>query len=72
MQISQLEHALSARVIIEQAIGVLAQRFAIAPREAFDRLRKSARSRGQRVHDLAVNIVRSARDETVALPADLT
>jgi hypothetical protein len=72
VQISQLEHALSARVVIEQAIGVLAQRFAVAPREAFDRLRKSARSRGQRVHDLAVSIVRSARDETVALPADLS
>lgn len=72
VQISQLEHALSARVVIEQAIGVLSQRFSVAPREAFDRLRKSARSRGQRVHDLAVNIVRSARDETVSLPTDLT
>jgi len=71
VQISQLEHALSARVVIEQAIGVLSQRFSVAPREAFDRLRKTARSRGQRVHDLAVNIVRSARDESVALPADL-
>jgi AmiR/NasT family two-component response regulator len=59
-------------VTIEQAIGVLAQRFAVAPREAFDRLRKSARSRGQRVHELAVSIVRSARDESVVLPADLT
>jgi hypothetical protein len=72
VQISQLEHALSARVVIEQAIGVLSQRFSVAPREAFDRLRKSARSRGQRVHDLAVNIVRSARDETVVLRADLS
>ncbi|HEX4015661.1 MAG TPA: GAF and ANTAR domain-containing protein [Frankiaceae bacterium] len=71
VQISQLEHALSARVVIEQAIGVLSQRFSVAPREAFDRLRRTARSRGQRVHDLAVNIVRSARDETVSLPADL-
>ena len=71
MQISQLEHALSARVVIEQAIGVLSQRFSVAPREAFDRLRKTARNRGQRVHDLAVNIVRSARDETVSLPPDL-
>ncbi len=71
VQISQLEHALSARVVIEQAIGVLSQRFSVAPREAFDRLRRAARSRGQRVHDLALNIVRSARDETVALPADL-
>lgn len=72
LQITQLEHALTARVVIEQAIGVLAQRFGVTPREAFDRIRKSARSRGQRVHELAVSIVRSARDETVTLPTDLT
>lgn len=71
VQISQLEHALSARVVIEQAIGVLAQRFSLPPRDAFDRLRKAARSRGQRVHDLAVSVVRSARDEAVGLPRDL-
>jgi hypothetical protein len=71
VQISQLEHALSARVVIEQAIGVLAQRFSLPPREAFDRLRKAARSRGQRVHDLAVSVVRSARDQSVGLPRDL-
>ncbi len=71
VQIRQLEHALSARVVIEQAIGVLAQRDALSPRQAFDRIRTSARSRGQRVHDLAAHIVRSARDQTVTLPADL-
>ena len=71
MQIAQLEHALSARVVIEQAIGVVAQRFGLAPREAFDRLRKSARGRGQRVHDLAGSLVRSARDPNVSLPREL-
>jgi hypothetical protein len=71
MQIAQLEHALSARVVIEQAIGVVAQRFGLAPREAFDRLRKSARSRGQRVHDLAGILVRSARDPDASLPREL-
>ena len=71
MQIAQLEHALSARVVIEQAIGVVAQRFGLAPREAFDRLRRSARSRGQRVHDLAGSLVRSARDPNVSLPREL-
>lgn len=70
-QISQLEHALSARVIIEQAIGVVSQRFELSPREAFDRIRKSARSRGQRVHDLADSLVRSARDASVGLPREL-
>jgi hypothetical protein len=72
VQIRQLEHALSARVVIEQGIGVLAERLGVAPREAFDRLRRSARSRGQRVHDLAVDVVRSARDRTTALPTELT
>ena len=71
IQITQLEHALSARVVIEQSIGVLAERYSVTPREAFDRIRKSARSRGQRVHDLAVSIVLSARDGTGELPADL-
>jgi hypothetical protein len=71
MQIAQLEHALSARVVVEQAIGVVAQRFGLAPREAFDRLRRSARSRGQRVHDLAGSLVRSARDPNVSLPREL-
>ncbi len=71
MQITQLEHALTARVVIEQAIGVVSQRFGLAPREAFDRMRKTARSRGQRVHDLAVSLVRSARDPSVSLPPDL-
>lgn len=71
LQVSQLEHALNARVVIEQAIGVVAQRFGLSPREAFDRLRKSARSRGQRVHDLAVTLVKSARDTTVVVPREL-
>jgi hypothetical protein len=71
VQVRQLEHALSARISIEQAIGVLAQRYGVTPRDAFDRMRKSARSRGQRVHELAVDVVRSARDSSVALPAEL-
>ncbi len=71
LQITQLEHALSARVVIEQAIGVMAQRFSVSPRDAFDRLRKAARSRGQRVHDLSVSLVLSARDRTISLPPEL-
>jgi GAF domain-containing protein len=71
LQITQLEHALSARVVIEQAIGVIAQRFSLTPRESFDRMRSAARSRGQRAHELAVSVVRSARDDAVTLPRDL-
>ena len=36
--VSQLEHALAARVTIEQAIGVIAERQHLAPRAAFERL----------------------------------
>ena len=68
--VTQLEHALAARVTVEQAIGVLAERHGVAPREAFERLRKVARRSGQRVHDLSREVVRSAT-ETVSLPDEL-
>jgi ANTAR domain len=70
--VRQLEHALAARVLIEQAIGVLAERWQCQPREAFERLRAAARSRGRRVHDLAGEIVASVTDSTVSLPDDLS
>ncbi len=42
--VAQLEHALTARVRVEQAIGVLAERHRLRPRQAFDLLRNVARS----------------------------
>jgi hypothetical protein len=69
--VSQLEHALAARVLVEQAIGVLTERQHIAPRAAFERLRKAARSRGKKVHDLARMVIASASDPTVPLPPEL-
>lgn len=72
LSVRQLEHALAARVVVEQAIGVLAERQHIPPRTAFERLRKSARSRGRRVHDLAREVVASVNDRSVPLPPDLT
>ena len=44
--VAQLEHALAARVRVEQAIGVLAERHRLRPRQAFDLLRSVARSAG--------------------------
>ena len=70
-QIGQLQHALAARVVVEQAIGVLTERQHSSPRAAFERLRKVARSRGRKVHDLAREIVMSATDPSVPLPPDL-
>ena len=71
LAVAQLEHALAARVVVEQAIGVLAERQRLAPRAAFERLRKAARSRGKRVHDLARMVVASASDQSVPLPPEL-
>jgi hypothetical protein len=71
LSVQQLEHALAARVIVEQAIGVLTERHEWAPREAFEQLRKSARSGGRKVHDLAREVIASATDHTVQLPPAL-
>jgi hypothetical protein len=69
--VAQLEHALAARVVVEQAIGVLAERLKLPPRVAFDRLRRAARTRGWKVHDVARITVASATDPTVPLPPEL-
>jgi hypothetical protein len=69
--VGQLEHALAARVVVEQAIGVLAERQRLAPRAAFERLRKAARSRGRKVHELAKQVVASSTDPSVPLPPEL-
>ena len=71
LSVVQLEHALAARVVVEQAIGVLTERQRHSPRDAFERLRKVARSRGRKVHDLAREVVMSASDPAVPLPPEL-
>ncbi|MCW2606865.1 MAG: hypothetical protein JWO60_1558 [Frankiales bacterium] len=71
LSVRQLEHALAARVTVEQAIGVLTERQHSTPRDAFERLRKVARSRGRKVHDLAREVVASATDQAVPLPPEL-
>jgi hypothetical protein len=70
--VGQLEHALTARVRIEQAIGVLAERHRIRPRQAFEQLRAAARSRRRRVIDIASDVVASATNPLLQLPEELT
>ena len=67
----QLEHALAARVRVEQAIGVLAERHRLQPRQAFDLLRNVARSHGQKVLDVAETVVDSASNPLLPLPEEL-
>jgi hypothetical protein len=69
--VTQLEHALASRVRVEQAIGVLAERHRLRPREAFDLLRGAARSRGQRITDIAQDVVASTANPLLRLPDEL-
>jgi hypothetical protein len=67
--VAQLEHALAARVRVEQAIGVLAERHRL--RQAFDLLRRVARSAGRRVNEVAESVVDSASNPLLPLPEEL-
>lgn len=70
--VKQLEHALAARVVVEQAIGVLTERTGTAPKDNFDQLRRVARSRGRKVVDLARLVVSSAQGDEPDLPPELS
>jgi transcriptional regulator with GAF, ATPase, and Fis domain len=61
----QLQNALTSRVIIEQAKGVLAERHKISVDQAFTLLRKYARNHNQRLSDLA----RDVAEGRVTVPA---
>ena len=69
--VQQLEHALTARVRVEQAIGVLAERHRMRTRDAFDLLRSAARTRGRRVIDIAEEVVDSTSNALLRLPEEL-
>ena len=62
----QLERALETRIVIEQAKGVLAERLGIAPKQAFEVLRRAARNERRRIHDIAGEVVAS-RETTPAI-----
>jgi hypothetical protein len=70
--VGQLERALSVRVRVEQAIGILAERHRVRPRQAFEQLRSVARGRGQRVIDIAGDVIASATNPLLQLPDELS
>jgi GAF domain-containing protein len=53
----QLEEALNSRVAIEQAKGIIAERFSCGMDEAFSRLRRFARSGQRRLSEVARDVV---------------
>jgi GAF domain-containing protein len=59
---SQLQRALDARVVIEQAKGALVAQEGMSEREAFERLRRQARSQRRRVVEVATEILAAIRD----------
>ena len=69
--VAQLEHALTVRVRVEQAIGVLAERHRLRPRQAFELLRSASRARGRRVLEIAGEVVESASNPLLRIPEEL-
>ena len=61
---AQLETALPLAIVIEQAKGVLAERYRLDVERAFDVLRGAARSNRVKIHELAAAVVSSPRTPT--------
>jgi GAF domain-containing protein len=61
----QLQSALTSRVVIEQAKGVLAARLDVDMGEAFERLRKRSRNDRRRLVEVAEEVVNAHSDEVL-------
>ena len=57
---AQLVHALESRVAIEQAKGILRERYGLSLEAAFELLRRAARSNRMKIHTLAGKVVSSS------------
>jgi GAF domain-containing protein len=68
-EVAQLQHALTARILVEQAKGVLVGTQGLTPEAAFERLRAEARSSRRKMADLALEVVQRAQRERLAARA---
>jgi transcriptional regulator with GAF, ATPase, and Fis domain len=66
----QLQSALTSRVVIEQAKGVLAARLDLEMDEAFERLRKRSRDHRRRLVEVAEEVVNTRSDEVLLSYSD--
>jgi len=53
---AQLEQALQSRVAIEQAKGIVAERYGMNVEEAFQLIRRAARTNRMKLHELVLGI----------------
>ena len=65
---AQLEHALESRISIEQAKGIIAERCGLGVDEAFDLIRRAARSHRIKLYDL-VGAIRPGEETPPELAA---
>jgi AmiR/NasT family two-component response regulator len=68
---AQLEHALESRISIEQAKGIVAERYGLEIDEAFDLIRRTARSHRMKLSDL-VRAIRPGQEMPPELAAVIT
>jgi hypothetical protein len=68
---AQLEHALNSRVAIEQAKGVIAERYGLGIDEAFQLIRRAARTNRMKLQDL-VRAIKPGEDTPPEVAAVLT
>ena len=69
-QVQQLQMALETRIVIEQAKGIIAERFELTIDDAFLLLRYAARSSRTKLHELAHLVVKNhetPRSVTIAI-----
>ena len=61
VRVAQLQHALTSRIVVEQAKGMLAERYSLAPEEAYELIRLAARSNGLKVHAVSHSVIDAPR-----------
>jgi len=61
LRVAQLQHALTSRIVVEQAKGMLAERYSLTPEAAYELIRLAARSNGLKVHAVSGSVLQAPR-----------